>query len=252
MLAEARRQLILETVGRDGEVQTETLAAALDVSVETIRRDLHVLEDRSQLLRVHGGAVPAEVLGEASYSDRQGQAAAEKRAIAAAVVERIPTGAVVFLDLGTTVEVVARHLPASFAGTVITNSLRAAPHLSRLEQARVFVTGGRMRAGELSLSGSGAAEFLAGIHPDIAIISTGGVDVAAGVTDYDYDEAQIKRLVLQNSREAYVVADSTKFGRVAPYSMCGVDRPELIFTGSALPPALSTEMDQAGARIVLA
>lgn len=252
MLAEARRHLILEAVGRDGEVQTEALAEALAVSVETIRRDLHVLEDRSQIQRVHGGAVATERLGEASYSERQEQAAAEKRAIAGAVVARVPSDAVVFLDLGTTVEAVARYLPPTFGGTIITNSLRAVPHLARLDRATVLVTGGRMRPGELSLSGSATAAFLDGLHPDIAVISCGAVAADSGITDYDYEEMQVKRLVLATARESFVVADITKFGRVAPYGICGVDRPSQIFTGAALAPAHRRQLDTAGARVVLA
>lgn len=254
MLAEVRRTHILRTLDKTGQVATDDLANQLDVSTETIRRDLHVLEERGELQRVYGGAVlgAGTVWGEAPYHERRSVAADEKAAIAQAVVDEIPQDSTVFLDLGTTVDAIVEALPLDYTGTLVTTSLRAATQLARLDHCEIVLAGGRLRRDELSLSGSAAAGFLRDIYPDVAIISTGAVDAARGVTDYDAEERHIKRLILSHSQISFVVADSTKFGKTATYGVCPVDRPTRIVTTTRLGHQTGHAIEQAGGRLLLA
>lgn len=252
MLAEARRNRIVQLVREGGEVPTEDLARTLDVSVETIRRDLRELEGRSVLHRVHGGAVASHLSGEAPYADRRSIAADEKRAIARLVAEQIPSDATVFLDLGTTVDEVVAVIPDDFRGTLITTSLRAAMELSRLERADIMVAGGKLRRGEFSLSGSVAQEFLKDTMPDIALISTGAVNAAQGVTDFDIEELHVKRIVLSNARTTYVLADSSKIGQTATYRVCSLTDPSFIVSTARVSDEQRSEIERAGGRLLLA
>lgn len=252
MLAEARRNRIVQLVREGGEMPTEDLARALDVSVETIRRDLRELETRSVLHRVHGGAVAPHLSGEAPYADRRSIAADEKRAMARLVVEQIPSDATVFLDLGTTIDEVVAALSDDFRGTIITTSLRAAMDLARLERADILVAGGKLRRGELSLSGSVAQKFLNDTMPDIALVSTGAVSATRGVTDFDVEELQVKRIVLGNARTTFVLADSSKFGQTATYRVCSVADPSFIVSTTKVSEEHRSEIEQAGGQLLLA
>lgn len=252
MLAELRREQIVSRVNERGQVTTEELARSLAVSVETIRRDLGVLEEASQLSRVHGGAISLlrHVHAEASYAERREQANWQKTQIGRFIAGLLPEDATVFLDLGTTIDAIVESIPDSFCGTLLTTSLRIGMELARLPRAEVLVTGGRLRRDELSVSGSMAAAFLAGFHPDIAVISTGAVSAETGITDYDLEEIQLKRLVLANAGRAYLVADATKIGQTATYQFCSVAEPYAIVTSSDVNGFDRSRLIEAGANVL--
>ncbi|AZQ76062.1 DeoR/GlpR transcriptional regulator [Flaviflexus ciconiae] len=254
MLAQERRSLILEDLRTQGGVETDDIAQRYGVSVETVRRDLLELEKLALLKRVYGGAISIAVTSrsEAPHSERENIASEQKAQIAERVAELIPESGTVFLDLGTTVEAVARAFPSSFSGTIVTASLRAVGTLSRLERAEIIVSGGRLRKSELSLSGTMATSFLDGLYPDLAVISIGAITADAGVTDYDFDEMHVKQSVLANSQTAVVVADSSKFGKTAPFKLCDVEIPTYIATDSGLDQSAIDALKDRGAQLLLA
>ena len=254
MLAQERRSLILQDLRTQGGVETEDIAQRYGVSVETVRRDLLELEKMSLLKRVYGGAVGVSVTSrnEPPHSERENVASDQKREIAAKVVGLIPDDATVFLDLGTTIEALARAVPPTFSGTIITASLRAVATLAHLPHAEILVSGGKLRKSELSLSGSMATSFLDGIYPDIAVISVGAIDADTGITDFDFDELHVKKSVLANSAMSIVVADSTKFNRVAPFKLCSVAAPSYIATDSGLDEDGIAAQQARGAHLLLA
>ncbi|WP_054953283.1 DeoR/GlpR family DNA-binding transcription regulator [Flaviflexus massiliensis] len=253
MLAQERRELILRDLRATGGVETDELAVRFQVSVETIRRDLLELEKRDLLERVYGGAVVAPaVRSEASHSERESIAAEQKKSIAARIASLIPHTGTVFLDLGTTVEAMAREIPRTFSGTIVTASLRAVGTLSALPDAEIIVSGGRLRKSELSLSGNMATSFLDGLYPDLAIISIGAISAEAGVTDYDFDELHVKQAVLKNSQTSIVAADSTKVGKVAPFRLCDVATPTHIAIDRGLDQDQVALLEERGASLLLA
>lgn len=252
MLAEMRRVQILERLDQNGEVATDELATILGVSVETVRRDLHVLEDRKQLERVHGGAVSTNLLGEAPHQTRRSHAFDQKKAIAKTVANALHPTATVFLDLGTTVEEVASAIGPDFEGTILTTSLRIGQILAANENATIVIAGGRLRHNELSLSGSATTRFLASYYPDIAVISTGAVDPRVGITDFDDEERTVKQLMLDQSRTSFVVADSTKFNRIAPYKVCDISKASQIVTTREIGVATEKEIEENGGTLLFA
>lgn len=252
MLAEERRKRIVSELGSSDAIRTDALASSFGVSIETIRRDLKALEDQGLTRRVHGGAVRSEgVRIEAPYPDRALTQTAEKSEIAIQTVNLLVPGGTFFFDLGTTVAAVVSALPLDFSGTVITTSVYVATLLARHEQLNVLVTGGRMRRGDLALSGSRTIRFLEGVFPDVAVISTGAVDAVAGITDYDPDESETKQVMLRNARRTIAVADSSKFGKVAPFRVCAIDAPHLIVADSGLRRASQDEVLAAGGRLLV-
>lgn len=236
MLAELRRESIARSVNTSGPVTTEGLARQFEVSLETIRRDLLALDELGLIQRVHGGAIPVSSTSrEPKYSDRLDHAATEKTEIGHSLAKMLPRDGTVFLDLGTTIDAIVAAIPKDYIGTIFTTSLRAAISLSSNHGVKVITSGGVIRHDELSVSGPMTSQFLSGFFPDLAVISSGCIDVDHGITDYNYDDIAIKQLLLQNSQTSIVVADSTKFGKVAPYHVCDLTVPTRILTTTKLP-----------------
>ncbi|WP_166375835.1 DeoR/GlpR family DNA-binding transcription regulator [Aeromicrobium phragmitis] len=206
-------------------VRTVDLVERLDVSVETVRRDLAVMESRGVLVRVRGGAVASgqKTRVESSYSERSQSGQREKAAIGRAAAAMVPDDSTVVIDVGTTALHVVRSLSTSFEGLLVTNSLPAATLASERLTCGVVVLGGRVRRGDLAVSGMRSHEFLQDFRPDVAFLGSGGISTSAGLTDFDYDEVHLRRVIIEVSAHAWVLADATKFGTVAPFRVGGFD-----------------------------
>lgn len=232
-------------------VSTDELSRRLDVSVETIRRDLVALEGQGLLERVHGGAAASDgrLAGdEASFPERTRTNEHAKTRIAQDAVSLLSRGQTVMIDVGTTALAVARAIPASWAGTVVTCSLLAAVELGDRSGIDVLLCGGRVRPGDLTLSGHVAREFFEAVHPDIAFLGSGGVDARVGLTDYTLDEVDVRRTVIHNSRNSWILADSSKFGHVAQHLVAPLDAVTGLITEAAPDEVLAAAvLDRGGA-----
>ena len=156
VLAVERQSLITEALRTSRTLSTEDLSNELGVSLETIRRDFVVLERQGTLSRVHGGATIA--LG------RDGSGTVAKTRIGRTAASMIRSGQTVIIDIGTTAVKVARAIPRDFSGTVATCSLLVAAELAEHPSVEVLVCGGKLRAGDLALSGATALDFFSRLH----------------------------------------------------------------------------------------
>jgi len=253
MLIAERHRMIKGMATERRFIRTEEVAEELAVSLETVRRDFIALEKGHVLVRVHGGAAAVEAEEEPPFDARASAESTEKMIIGRAAASLIGTSTrSVFIDLGTTALSVARHVPAAFTGSVTTTSIHVAAHLADHTAATVYLTGGRVRAGDLSLSGPSAASQLADIYTDVAFIGSGALDHEAGLTDYDAEEAAVRKVAIQNAKQIWALVDSSKFDRIARTRVCGIER----LTGivSDVPPtgALLAALEEAGVRILTA
>ncbi|MFV0429525.1 MAG: DeoR/GlpR family DNA-binding transcription regulator [Arachnia sp.] len=218
MLATERHARILDVVSVRRVASTDELATHLGVSPETIRRDIRALDQQGQLRRVRGGASASTARsGEPRLEERQTLNRAAKETIGRLAADILENGQVVILDLGTTAVEVARAIVPRFRGTVATSSLHVAGELASSRDIEVLVCGGRVRSGDLALSNSFAVDFFAGLNADVALVSSGGLDAEHGLTDFYLEEVASRRVMLRNSRRCFVLADSSKFGIVAPH-----------------------------------
>ena len=213
MYAAERLQVIVQRARRDGRVDVAGLASELDVTPETVRRDLTTLERQGTLRRVHGGAIPVERLRfEPSLTVRDALMQAEKERIAKAALEEVPDGGAVLLDAGTTTARLAEMLPTDRGLTVVTNALPIAVSVSSLPNVTVFMAGGRIRGRTLAAVDEWAVRSLQDICVDVAFLGTNGVSAERGLTTPDVAEAAVKRAMLASARRRVVLADHTKFG----------------------------------------
>jgi DeoR/GlpR family transcriptional regulator of sugar metabolism len=255
VLPEQRRLQIAAQIRRESRVRVDDLARQYAVSGETIRRDLQVLEDRGLLRRVYGGAVAPESRGWENGGWVNGGGVARldpKRAIAAAACALVEPDDTIILDLGTTVAEAARALPATFAGRALCTSVPTAAELAGRDGVDVHLTGGQLRRSDLACTGAAAERFFAEFFADRAFLAADGVHPRAGITGGRLDEIAVRQAILRQARESYVLADSTKLGRVAVGRVCALSEVTAVITDADADPAAVRALEHAGARVVVA
>jgi DeoR family glycerol-3-phosphate regulon repressor len=245
-----RHGAILDLLKEKGSLSVTSLAEALGVSTETARRDIRALVDAGTAVRVHGAVGLAGQTGEASFERRMRENAAEKRAIARRMATEIADGDSLMLDTGTTTSFLARELLGHRRLTVVTNSSDIARILATVNGNRVFMAGGELRGDSGAALGVSALAFIRAFAVQHAIISAGAVD-ASGVMDFDLQEAEFARTVLECGDRRYVVTDASKFGRRGFIRVAGFDRLAAIVTNAAPPPDVATAIASAGVAVVL-
>lgn len=253
MLAAERHQRIIDSLAGGGIVGTHELARALEVSAETVRRDLVDLEEAGLLERVRGGATIRNRLTrqEPPFSARSSIAKEAKAAIAQTAAALAEPGMTIMIDVGTTCLQVARALTSSFQGLVVTCSLPAATELAGVRGIDVILSGGRVRSGDLALSNHHAVAFFQDLQPDLAFLGSGGVDAAVGLTDFHVDEVATRRVVLERAARSYVLADSSKFGTTAPHRVCSLSDFTALITEQAPRGDLANSLAEAGTEVLL-
>lgn len=253
MYAPERHQQILATARAEGRVDVNRLAEALQVTAETVRRDLTILERHGLVRRVHGGAIPVERLGfEPGVADREGKFAGEKERIAKAALDELPDGGAVIFDAGTTTVRLAELLPTDRELTVVTHALPVAMILATRPGITLHLVGGTVRGRTLAAVGSWAERELADIHADVAFIGTNGLSVEHGLTTPDLAEAAVKRALVANARRTVVLTDHSKIGRVEFAHVVPLSAIDTVITDSGAEPELVDEIEAAGPRVVTA
>lgn len=217
MLAAARRELLLERLGRDGRLVAKDLAAELGLSEDSIRRDLRDLAAEGLLTRVYGGALPASP-AVADYAARTRIATASKTRVAARAAALIEPGSTVILDGGTTTLALVQALPRELACTIVTHSPTIAAALLD-HAAEVLILGGRLFKHSAVTSGAAAAESAARVSADLFFLGVTGVHPTQGLTTGDADEAAMKRLLASRAADTYVLASTEKIGTASPFQV---------------------------------
>lgn len=249
-IAARRHRAILAKLDKVETVTVEELALSLDVSRETIRRDLKALSADGYLSVVHGGALRSE-RSEAPFENRRTVNRAGKEAIAGLAASLVGNGMTILLDSGTTTEAVARALARSGCERLVvhTTSLANARLASRLPGARVFLIGGEFDRNEDATTGAEALRAIARLSADFSFVSVGGVDPEGHLTDYTRAGAATRTALLNAAEQGFLMADSSKFGLVLP-SRIGGDAPCAGLLVDQAPPApLAAKLAEQGVRV---
>ncbi|GIG28831.1 DeoR/GlpR family DNA-binding transcription regulator [Cellulomonas marina] len=253
MYAPERQREIVSLARAVGRVDVRGLAQCLEVTQETVRRDLTTLEQAGLLRRVHGGAIPAERLDlEPPVAEREGRMMAEKERIATAALDELPDGGSVVLDAGTTTVRLAQLLPTDRELTVVTHALPVASLLAPRPNVTVHLLGGVVRTRTLAAVGDWARESLGSLFVDVAFLGTNGLSADHGLTTPDLAEATVKRALVERSRRTVVLADHMKIGRRDFAHVCPLASVDAVITDTGLSDALATEVEAAGPTVVRA
>ncbi|EEI16768.1 DeoR/GlpR family DNA-binding transcription regulator [Corynebacterium lipophiloflavum] len=259
MYAEERRRQIASLTAIEGRVNVTELSEKFDVTAETIRRDLAVLNREGVIHRVHGGAVASQTFSTTEFSldARSRSASTAKSAIARKALKYLPEQSEggIFLDSGTSISAFASLLASDpRAGTwpIVTNSLPIALELSTSGLSHVQLLGGSVRAITQAVVGAMALRSLALMRADVAFIGTNALSVDHGLSTADAQEAAIKTAMVTNARTVVVLCDSTKLGNDYLVSFASLDEIDVLITDSGAPESIVSELSQHGIEVVLA
>ncbi|WP_235439589.1 DeoR/GlpR family DNA-binding transcription regulator [Paenibacillus sp. DMB20] len=206
VLAVERKTAILDQLQASGKVNASELARQLDVSMETIRRDLDVLEKEGLLKRVHGGAVKINFqLGEPPFYQRKQVNLEEKRKVAFRAAQLVKDGDTIAMSGGTTILAMAQEIRGVSKVTVITNSVPTAKALmdslnQGLFHGKVILLGGELNAEQYSANGTVCEKMMELFCVNKAFISPGGISLS-GITEYAMEDSGISGKMLLAAKE---------------------------------------------------
>lgn len=216
MFLSARHAEIIQMAKDSGRVLVDDLATHFGVTPQTIRKDLNDLCDQRLLSRIHGGALFPSGIENMEYEARRKIAADEKDAIGRAAARLIPDKASLFINIGTTTEAVSKALLDHAGLMVITNNINVANRMRAYPEIEVVISGGVVRGSDGGIVGEAAVDFIRQFKVDYAVIGTSAIDPDGGLLDFDFREVKVAQAIIANARQVILVADATKFERMAP------------------------------------
>jgi len=251
-LPEERRLHIAAQLRRESRVRVDDLARQFDVSGETIRRDLQVLEERGLLRRVYGGAVVAAPgPWDARLAEHLDPHGTPERQIGGLTSRLVEPGEVLVLHGDSVAVEVARQLPATWTGRVLCTSLAVVNELAGRDGIDVLVAGGQLRSRDLTLVGPVTERFFGEYFADKAFVGVGGVHPKAGLTGGDLADVAIAQAILRQARECYVLATSARIGRIAVARVAPLVSATAVITDAAADPEDIKALEQAGVRVLV-
>lgn len=257
MYAEERQADIAARIDRQGRASVSELAREFELTTETIRRDLAVLEQRGLVRRVHGGATSSSgnSLAEFSVDDRRVQDTEQKQRIAAAAVSLVPAEGSSIIDAGTTTECLADELARSTGRdglTAITNAVPVAYRLGESTDIGVHLLGGTVRGLTRAAVGESTVDELRRLRPDVAFVGVNGIHAEFGLSTPDLGEGAVKRAIVSAARRVVVLADDSKFDRESLVSFADLGEIDVLVTCAAPGDELAEALENAGVEVIIA
>ena len=245
-----RQIKLLSVVRAQGSVTVERLADTLEVTLQTVRRDVQRLADEGLLARFHGGVrVPGSTVENLAYPQREILNAQGK---ARAVADAVPNGCSLLLNIGTTTEAIARALTKHEGLRVITNNLNVAAILSANSQSEVIVVGGVVRGRDQGIVGEAAVDFIRQFKVDIGLIGISAIESDGSLRDFDYREVKVSQTIISHAREVWLAADASKFNRAAMVEVAQLTSIDRLFSDAIPPEPFMDLMAEAQVRFTLA
>ena len=250
-----RQKEIITKLNQEKEITVSELSELYKVSLVTIRRDLEILEEQGYLLRTHGGAILLDEKRfgyEFSYSSRRTQNLKEKELIAKEAVKLIDDNEVILIDAGTTTSQISKFIQEKENLVLITNSLYAAIEIGNKKGIGVFLLGGSLNYNTLSTVGNLAIESLKKFHSKKLFLGAGGISIDYGITYFDMMENDLRKIMIEQSDIKIVLADHTKFERVATASVCPIKDIDYLITDNKAPKDMLDKIVELGVKLIIA
>jgi len=229
MIKAERLQLITEHIYKEKKVLLADLSRLLDVSEDTVRRDIKELSDQGLLKAVRGGAISRSSTPH-HYREREHYDVSHKQIMAEKAIRHIKNGQVVLFDSGTSVLAIATLLPRDLEITVITNSFPVANVLEDHPSVEVIFLGGRLNKSSFSTAGHEVIQTIRGIRPDICFLGICSIDLTSGITGISYDDSQVKKAMVETSKQIIALATLEKLGTTEPYYITSMNDIDIIIT----------------------
>jgi len=251
-LINKRRDDICELLKGKNILSISELSSILNISKITIRRDLDYLAKEKKIIKTHGGAIIQSSKDyEPPYMIRSLKMIEQKKAIGKLAASLIPENSLIFIDVGTTLLVLAENLPIDKNISVITNWLPIAEELGKKMFSNLFLLGGKVNCREMSIIGNYPLQFLDNFNVEICFIGLGGISIDHGLTDYTVEEIEIKKKMIQRAKRKIVLADHTKFDRLASVKICELSDIDTIITSEGLDTGIKKKYIDSGIEIIV-
>lgn len=250
--ADQRYQVILLELREHGRINAGEMATMLQVTGETLRKDLIQLERYGRLRRVHGGAIPPESMSFEPAVMTRTEYSVEKTRIARAALAHLPDNGSILIDAGSTTERFAQLIPANRLLTVFTNTLPIALTLVENSMLTVFTLGGRLRGSTLAEVDDWTLRSLRETNVDVAFLGTNAVSMERGLTTPDPAEAAVKRAMLDSAQRHILLVDHSKFGVISTTQHATLADIDLLITDTDIAQDDLKALRQAGVEVELA
>ena len=231
MLTEERFAKILSILESMGSVTVQQLMTELNASESTIRRDLNALDANGQLTKVHGGAI----LKTMAYSTKDDNVVSRKEKnrdaknkIAKYAAEQIAPGDFVYLDAGTTTELMIEYI-TSHQAVFVTNAISHAKLLAE-KGCRVYLLGGEFKSQTEAIVGEEAMEMLSKYNFTKGFWGTNGISVSKGYSTPEIKEAMVKKYSMKNCKRCYILADASKFDQLSSVKFADFEQATILTT----------------------
>lgn len=242
---------ILRLVRLHGTCRINDLAQELDVSDETIRRNIRPLVNKGLVLKVHGGIMLPDRMDELPFQSRLQEQRGVKQRIAALAADQINDGDSLMLDGGATTAYVALALTGHRDLQLVTNSVEIGRTLAPRGHNRVHMAGGELRPDDLAMFGATTLDFVRGFHVRHAILSIAAINEWGFMNNHPC-ESEFARAVMAQSERVIVVADHGKFGRDGFVSVCGLDGVDMLVTDAEPPASLARQLAASEVEVLVA
>lgn len=218
MLKEERLQYIISQINIHNKVLSSDLSARLNVSEDTIRRDLNELTDTGQIIKVHGGAISKSF--HFPYSERDVYKKEEKKEIARKAVQLIEDGMLVIAGGGTTMIELARLIPNNVYCTFLTISPVVAIELGEHPNVNVHLIGGKLSPDTQILVGAQVIHQLSEIQADLCFMGTNSLSITKGITDSDWEAVQVKKAMIRSAQQTVILSIAEKLDSIQKIKVC--------------------------------
>jgi DeoR/GlpR family transcriptional regulator of sugar metabolism len=247
-----RRETICELLKTHKILSVEYFSSVLGNSPMTIRRDLNYLSAQKVIQRVHGGAaVIRSEADEPPYTIREREMQVEKQRIGLAAASLVAERDMILVDIGSTLLYFVRSLPLEKNITVVTHWLPVVLEMSRRAPSKTILLGGEVNFRELAIAGGYVEEMLQNFNADKLFLGVAGISPEYGLTDYNTEEIQVKRRMIKCAKQIIVLADHSKFGRVAPLKISNLNAVHQIITDDGITEADRRAVESLGVEVVV-
>jgi DeoR family transcriptional regulator, fructose operon transcriptional repressor len=256
MFSIERKSEILKILEQKGRIGVNELSTLFNSSRETIRRDLHEMEEKGLLKRTHGGAVFDSIYSSTSpefpVGVREIQMFKEKDAICKSAASFIKNGDSIFVDNSSTSLYLIQYIPEDFQITLITNSIKLLLESMESKHANLMVIclGGFFNGSNLSTYGSISQKNAADFYPNKSFMSCAGLRLPDQLTDSSILEVDTKRLMIERSQEVFILVDHTKFDRSGPFFLSNYSSIDYLITDPKAYPKNIAQLEKAGVKVI--
>jgi len=234
MLPSERQKKIVDLLATKDVITISEFMTEFNISIETVRRDLAILEKQGSIQKVYGGAKIKNVtFGEPTMEHRMVTGLLQKEAIGRKCSEFIHDGDCIFIDSGTTTYHIVKYLTNKKNLTIITNSIPVVNELMNTDY-EIIIIGGKIRHNERSIVTYDYIFNFSELNIQKSFICAGGVTAENGISDFNMQEAVTRKIIIGRSKEVFVVADSSKFHKDVTISIAPLSKINFIITDSNL------------------